>query len=240
MKSNASIFIKGRNNKTAVIDSRIRNILNYVIGGYNKTISDGKQYDYSKRGKISQENFLRNGLVDDYLRKHIHLLNTGTENYTIITKEATETYLNVNDNQLHDDPIDIQITDAALQKAWNSENHVYYAIECKRIQQLSDTTKYIDDVRKFTERKYQSTRLPFEGQLAFIEASAITHKIASDDINSKLSTHTSISTIDALKAIKIDSTFDGSYVSKHKKNFGKNDSFAIYHLLLDYSKIVIQ
>ena len=30
-----------------------------------------------------------------------------------------------------------------------------------------------------------------------------------------------------------------AYSSTHKKNFGNNDSFLIYHLMFDYSKVVL-
>ncbi|MFI0430475.1 hypothetical protein [Mariniflexile sp. HMF6888] len=238
MSFNATLFINNRLNKTSITDNRIKSILHYIVDCYDKIIDDKIVYDYSKRGKVSQENFLRNGLVDDYLRKNLHLLNKGTDEYSIVNKEATETYLNVNDNLDHDDPIDIHIVDNGLQTSWGSNSQVYYAIECKRIKSLSDTTSYVDDIRKFSERNYKEARLPFEGQLAFIENKSLTNTVVKDDINSKLKTHATVITDKYLSDIKIHHV-NCTYDSVHKKKFGANEPFSIYHLFFDYSKIVI-
>ncbi|WP_159800381.1 hypothetical protein [Flavobacterium sp. MK4S-17] len=240
MGSEADKFIKNRLSRTAMIDSRIKKLLAYIIDCYNKTVEDGKQYDYSKRGKISQENFLRNGLVNDYLRCNLNSLNSGTEYYTVINKESNETYTSAIDGLTHDDPIDIHIVDKALQASWNTDKQIYYALECKRISQLSDSASYIGDIKKSTERDYKGMRLPYEGQIAFIENSKLTHIKIAEDINKKLSTHTSIITNKPLEAVQISNSFNGSYISVHNKIFGDNANFTIHHLLFDYSAIVIQ
>ena len=236
MSSNATSFINNRLRKTSITDNRIKSILYYVIECYNKIIEDKVIYDYSKRGKVSQENYLRNSLVDNYLRKNLSMLNGGTDEYSVITKESTETYQNVVDGLDHDDPIDIHVVDKSLQKSWYSTSQVYYAIECKRIKILSDTTAYVDDIRKSTERNYSETRLPFEGQIAFIENKSLSNEVIKDEINNKLKSHASIVTDKYLSDIKIH-TSKCTYDSIHRKNFGSNDAYSIYHLFLDYSKI---
>lgn len=238
MNSNAKSFINNRLNPNSITDGRIKSILYYIVDCYEKIIDEKVIYDYSKRGKVSQENYLRNSLVDDYLRKNLYLLNKGTDEYSIVNKEATETYLNVNDNLDHDDPIDIHIVDNSLQNSWGSKSQVYYALECKRIKSLSDTTSYVDDIRKFTERKYKETRLPFEGQLAFLENKSLSNILVKDEINLKLKSHAKVITDKYLSDIKIH-TANCTYDSVHKKNFGSNESFSIYHLFFDYSKIIL-
>jgi len=233
-----SSFIKNRDNPISITDDRIRTILCYVVDCYNQIISDNKIYDYSKRGKIKHENYLRNGLVDDYLRKNIDQINTGTDEYSIFNKDAEESYVNVNDSLKHNDPIDIQIVDHALQKEWNSNDQIYFAIECKRVKKLSDTTEYVKDIRKFTERNYISTRLPFEGQLAFIESKSLSKSKIVDRINDKIKKHASIKTDTFLSEIEIHPS-KCTYYSEHKKSFEPFNPLSIYHLMLDYSEIVV-
>jgi len=48
-----------------------------------------------------------------------------------------------------------------------------------------------------------------------------------------------IITISTLNPHTVHPDFEASYLSKHKRNYGKNDEFSIYHLLFDYSKIVV-
>ena len=117
---------------------------------------------------------------------------------------------------------------------------VYFAVECKRIQILSDTQKYIDEdiIGKFIERKHIEFRLPFEGQLAFIHQSKNTPLIVKEEINKRLSNNSN--TNDLLSPIKIHETQNCSFISRHTRAYDKHDLFSIYHLLLDYSKIVIQ
>jgi hypothetical protein len=77
--------------------------------------------------------------------------------------------------------------------------------------------------------------LPFEGQIAFIENSTITHIQLKDKINEKLPTEI---TENPLNVVFISNKYDGTYLSKHKRNSSQH-IFSIYHLLLDYSNIVI-
>ena len=60
MGLDASSFIRGRLNNSAITEKRITNILNAVINSYYKIKNDKKVFDYSTRGKIKQEDFLRN------------------------------------------------------------------------------------------------------------------------------------------------------------------------------------
>ena len=139
MISNANNF---KTDKNRVIESHVRKIMRYVIDCYHLILKDGKKYDYSKRGKIKQEDFLRNGLVDDYMRENINLLNNSPINeYSIenfINKESAESYHDAEDGLLHDDKIDIKIDYPNL-KLDLKDRTAYFAIECKRIKNDADS-----------------------------------------------------------------------------------------------------
>ncbi|WP_345991342.1 hypothetical protein AAEU33_05745 [Chryseobacterium sp. Chry.R1] len=231
-----------KSGSSRVVESHVRKILQYVVSCYQLMLKDGKKYNYSTRGKIKQENFLRNGLVDDYLRKNINLLNSeGINQYTIINRESTETYHSQTDRLLHDDPIDIKIEYSPLKNDLQDDS-VYFAIECKRITIDSDSKDYVLDTEKFSDRIYTSKRLPFEGQIGFIENSKITHSSICIKVNECLQSLQScekLITTQELKLIKISSDFEGSYKSTHKKLNENKDNFSVFHLFFDYSNVVI-
>ena len=68
---NASNYSKNRS-KFSLTQKRVEQILICVIDSYEKIIKDGVVFDYSKRGKIKHEDYLRNRLVDDYLEKELN------------------------------------------------------------------------------------------------------------------------------------------------------------------------
>lgn len=222
-----------------VIESHVRKILRYTIDCYQLILKDGKKYDYKEAGKIKPEDFLRNGLVDDYMRKNIKLLNCNPiDQYTIINKEATESYYSTDDKLFHDDKIDIKIDYPALKR--DSENDsVYYAIECKRFTKTSDASNYIGDTIKFSQRIYKEKRLPFEGQIGFIENSKISHSSIFSIINEKLKSNSDkLVTHKELAPTIIKSNFDGVYKSLHEKANESKDKFSVFHLFFDYNNII--
>ena len=238
----ASGFILNR--KYSITESRIRNILWYVIECYMLFKED---VVYSKKEvrqntTIAFEDYLRNRFIQDYLVKNKDLLKQKTSALEEINflYETQKEYIDSQDNKQKPDKIDIYINKLGLRDVWkeNDEN-IYFAIECKRIEILSDTSTYIGDIEKFTNRNYIDTRLPFEGQLAFIENSSITHIKLSNEINKKLKEKQNIITYGILNPISIHTRFDGTYLSMHKRNTDKQESFSIYHLLFDYSSIVV-
>ncbi|TYT27981.1 hypothetical protein [Elizabethkingia anophelis] len=238
MISNANNF---KTDKNRVIESHARKIMRYVIDCYHLILKDGKKYDYSRRGKIKQEDFLRNGLVDDYMRENIHLLNDKPINqYSIdsyINKESAESYYDAEDGLLHDDKIDIKIEYPNL-KLDLKDRTAYFAIECKRITENGDSKEYISDTIKFSQRTYEKGRIPYEGQIGFIENSKISHSSIFPIINEKLKSAQNLTTIKELEAIKLKSDFEGSYRSLHEKSNETKDKFTVFHLFLNYLDIV--
>jgi hypothetical protein len=186
------------------------------------------------------EDLLSDRFVDDYLRMNREEYFSQTQlSHIILSKQSSERYRDCN-TQIHQpDLIDIYITGLDLDKELCSNPQPYFAIECKRIYKSNSVDEYIDDIRKFTEREYYFVRLPIEGQLAFIENPKYTHIVSVGIINSKLAKKEYIKTKQFLEPKQFHINFNGSYYSKHLRNFGENNVFAIYHLMLDYTQIII-
>lgn len=239
---NAFEFNSSRKTVNSDTKKRIEHILWYVLECHKLMITDNVIFSLTeiKKSKIKPENKFRNYLVDHYLRKNVHLLtNTVETDHIYFDKESEETF--IQDKIEQTDKIDIYIRDAALGNLMKQDNqNVYFAIECKRIKIKSDSKEYVLDIEKFSKRNHTSSRLPFEGQIAFIENSNLNHKIISDEINSVLKANLNIKTDLFLKEQKLHSFINGSssYLSKHKRNFN-NKNFSIYHLMLDYTKTVL-
>ncbi|GLB52776.1 hypothetical protein NBRC110019_18160 [Neptunitalea chrysea] len=233
MNLKGSAFTKNRSEKLALTRKRVKMIFVAVINSYEDIIKEGVVFDYSKRGKVKQEDFLRNRFVDDYLEAELSLKETNTEYFTT-NKEVAEEYISHVDGELHNDPIDIHIVDKALKKAWGSKTKPYLAIECKRLGSISD---YVGDTQKFTERDYTRLRLPFEGQLGFIENKSYNHQIVSEKINEKLVESSTITTNKQLEHLFLKEGCKYSYVSEHERM--DKTFMCVYHLFLDYTNIVI-
>jgi hypothetical protein len=234
MSLNATTFIKNRTNSISLTQERINKILTCVIVSYEKIITSGVIFDFSKKGKVKKEDYLRNRLVDDFLEYELEIVDNGTNNFTI-NKETSEEYLNLADRQLHDDPIDIHIVDYALKNAWSQASKPYFAIECKRLK--TSISGYIDDIKKATKRNYSKFRLPIEGQLGFIENKNWSSKNVCDKVKKNLSSNPNIQTTNNIRSYSVKNKFSDSYVSNHTKV--NNTSFSICHLFLDYSNVVI-
>ncbi|MDR2954060.1 MAG: hypothetical protein LBV43_03165 [Prevotella sp.] len=240
--SEASLFISKR--KHSITENRVKNVLWYVGECYILLINDKVKYSeklHVKSSTIPFEDYLRNRLVEDYLIKNKNLLKERISELDEINfgYETNKEY--IEKGILKPDKIDIYINKLGLNGILeDSDENVYYAIECKRIRNLGDsTTQYINDIVKFSNREYVKRRLPFEGQLGFIELNSITHIEVYGNINDKLNKEAEITTDTPLQPCTINQNISCSYISKHKRNIGNKEQFSIYHLLLDYSDIVI-
>ena len=241
MVSNASTFILNRKDALAFTNNRIRHILSYVIECHRIFLTDNLTYSVSRINsdtKIKTEEYFRTKFVDNYLRKNRHLLESIQMDELFFGKEEVEIYQD-NEGIEQEDKIDIYVREVSLQKYWSINEEVYFTVECKRIKKLSDTKEYIIDIEKFCNRKYINTRLPFEGQIAFIENPKLHHTVVVETINKKLLTSSTITTCSFLTGIKLHSIIQSSYISTHKKNFLPMEEFSIYHLMFDYSGVVV-
>jgi hypothetical protein len=243
MPDNVLSFITSRKNPIAITRKRVGSIIQYIIHCYKLQLANDIVYSKSaKKSKQKFEDYLKTKLVDDYLRKnkeYFKIINSGIEDI-FFGKEETELYID-NSEIEQEDKIDICIRELGLQKAWsgNNKEEIYFAIECKRIETLSDSKKYVADIQKIVDREHIEFRLPFEGMIAFVENPNLNHALVSDKVTEILKITNTIATIQYLLPIKLDANFEGSYTSLHNKNFNKKEAFSIYHLLFDYSKIVV-
>lgn len=244
MENNASRFISNRSNKYSVTSHRVRTILWYFIECYNIFQNNGVKYSkkwVNDNTTFNFEDYLKFEFTDGYLTQNKHILKHKLSDLESINfhAEVQKRYIDTIDGKQKPDKIDIYINRIGLANTWSDvEENIYFAIECKRIKELSDSKLYIQDIEKFTNRSYSNLRLPFEGQLAFIESSKLNHNSVCDDINKKLLSNSTIKTEKYLTSTMIHNSFDGSYISNHKKNYN-NNIFTIFHLMFDYSSIIV-
>ncbi|EIJ40896.1 hypothetical protein JoomaDRAFT_3973 [Galbibacter orientalis DSM 19592] len=247
MISDASQFIQHRKDTFSITNKRITQIISYVCECYEICVKDKTVAPYSistvaQNSTLTFEDFLKFDLIDNYLNVNKHLFKEKVTELEEIhfSAETQERYIDLIDSKQKPDKIDIYVDRLGLQDEWMSQNNqVYFAIECKRIKILSDTKAYIGDIKKVTNRNHTNLRLPFEGQIAFIENIKLDHTVVAKKANTILSEDSEIHTLQYLKFQNFHSTFKATYSSIHTKNFGRNESFLVYHLLLDYTKIVM-
>jgi hypothetical protein len=242
---NRSTFVSDR--RTILIEERIKIILWYVIECYLLTLKNNEKYSKTwvkSKTTIKFEDYLKIRLVEDYLNENKDLLKQKTPALNTIdfAYETNKEYIDLQNNKIKLDKIDIYVNKIGLQKEWQGNGEPYFAIECKRIEEFRDVDKkdygYISDIQKFCKRSHIKTRLPFEGQIAFIENPSITHIQLKDKINEKLANEQFTITQSALNQIIINYNFDATYLSQHQHNSSRQN-FSIYHLLFDYSNIVV-
>ncbi|MBP1639121.1 MAG: hypothetical protein H6Q17_704 [Bacteroidetes bacterium] len=227
----------------SIVQHRIKTILCYVIDNYKLLVADGTKYDLLKIKETSTykvEDYLSNELVDKYLKMNLHLINNSQLSKIIITKQSEEQYVDVINKKNRPDKIDIYITNLNINR-FLEDNPVqpYFAIECKRIRKQSCIKEYVSDIRKFCNREYKFTRLPFEGQIAFIENPEYDPAYVSTEINKELLSRNDITTKKFLEKELFHCEFNESYHSIHVKNFVPNNSFSIYHLLFNYQTLLV-
>jgi hypothetical protein len=234
---------KRENPEGGIINTTVSEIMGYVIDCYLVMLEEKPQYSRSVVNETTTykfEDYLSDRFVDDYLRKNRdNYFNKTRLSQIIFTKQSSERYKNHNTDKEQPDLIDIYVTRLNLDKELCSNPEPYFAIECKRFYKSDSIDEYIGDIKKYTEREYYLSRLPFEAQIAFIENPKYVHDITVGNINRKLQIHPSIETIQPLKSKQFHQEFEASYTSKHKRNFGEKESFTVYHLFFDYTELVV-
>jgi len=243
----ASSFIKNRKQVAAITQDRIGHILWYIAECYGLLQKTKPLPTFSKSFAATKtthkfEDFLKFKFVDNYLIPNKSLLQKKASALEEITfnSETQKTYIDSKDGKEKPDKIDIYVNKLGLQNEWKqSDEHVYFAVECKRINDTQSYGEYVGDIEKFTSRNHTNLRLPYEGMIGFIEDAKITHAIASTQITSRLKKSQSVVTTDYLTTISVNSGFNAGYFSKHNKSFGKKNPFTLYHLFFDYSGNVV-
>jgi len=243
--SKASNFNLHRRNVDDITRNRIDAIIWYVAECYQLIKQDKPKYSLSwvkSNTTFNFEDYLKMELVDNYLQKNKPLLHQKLNELVDFSfkYETKEKYKDSTDGINKLDMIDIHISNLGLQDEWNDSNeNIYFAIECKRIKILSDCEDYTLDTEKFSIRNYTSTRLPFEGQLAFIENNTLTHNSVSNEINRRLQLRKGLPTKQLLKSVTKHTVFDGCYHSIHHRKSKPKQKFEVYHLLFKYSNFII-
>jgi hypothetical protein len=237
-----------RSNEDRLTQKRVEIIIRYVIYCYQKMVSEVKTYKKSEflnqeKTRYNLEEGLSTKLVDDFLGiwdnlQHFkHNISDKPETQLYFNCESKQTY-NENDTT-KDDYIDIKIQDTELTNIWGKageQQQVHFAIECKVIE--NGYSEYVTDIKKMCDRSFNTTRLPFKGQIAYITNPNYNHSTVFQGINKGLSNNKNIQTQENLKYQNITPDFEASYSSTHIRSYNKK-SFKIYHLLLQYSDIVI-
>ena len=245
MNSSARQFVEPR--KIKIIQKRVLEILNYIIFCYRQLCNDNQcgktvySKQYVKDNTSSHfEDYLKKEFVDNYLQQLKKSYPNSKFIQNVLFQYETVKRFIANGIE-RDDKIDIIINNIGLQEYWKYEvvENIYFAIECKILNNTLNNSEYLKDIWKFTRRKYIQLRLPFEGMIGFIEYSTIPFKKIIDDLNNKLNAHKEIKTIAFLTNIEICHNFNSSYMSEHLKQFDPS-RFKIYHLFFDYSKLITE
>lgn len=244
MATKAIKFVKNRKQVVAITSNRINNILWYVIECYLMLLKDNPSYSKKairQNTSLHFEDYLKMELVDNYLVPHKHLILAKASELEKINfhYETQKRYVDTIDRKEKPDKIDIYINHLGLQNYWNQQDeNLYFVLECKRIKILSDCTNYVLDIQNFANRNYRNLRLPFEGQIGFIENPKLNPTSVSSEINKILKATSTIITQQFLLNTKLHSSYKGCYSSIHKKNYDKRINFNVLHLLLNYSSLV--
>lgn len=243
MLSNAKKFVSSRSKPTAVSTERVEDILWYVIECYCILRLDGPKYskEWCKNSTTYKfEDYLKMTFVDDYLVMNKRLLQHKTTQLEQInfSYETSKRYTNEAGVEAID-KIDIYISKIGLQKQWSApDDCIYFAIECKRIRKPKSYVEYSGDIQKFCSRSHLQIRLPFECMLGFVEEPNLRYAVLSKEITKEL-IKKRVDTTQQLTAYGLNSTFDGSYLSKHQRSFAPFAQFTLYHLFFDYSNIIV-
>jgi len=246
MPLKASTFIQNRKKVISITYDRVNQIIWYCIECYNLLLKDKRAYsksNVSAKTRYTFEDYLKIEFVENYLKLNKTILRNKVSDLEEITflYETVKTFIDTTDNGIEgSDKIDIYVNKLGLKNHWAVEDEdLYLSIECKRINILSDCGDYVNDIEKFCTRQYKNLRLPFEGQIGFIESSRLNHTSVSAEINRRLGLSKTVVTNQFLKNQLFHTGFKGSYLSEHIRNYKPKDKFTIFHLLFDYSNLVV-
>lgn len=245
MPLKAAKFIQNRRKVITITYERVNQIAWYCIECYNLLLRDKPSYSKSyvtAKTAYNFEDYLKIEFVENYLKLNKAVLRNKVSELEEITfhYETVKPFIDTaNKDKERSDKIDIYINKLGLKNHWAVEDEdLYLSIECKRINILSDCENYIEDTENFCTRQYKFLRLPFEGQIGFIENSKLNHVSATSEINRRLGLSSTITTRQGLKRRQVYEGFDGSYLSVHSRNYLPKDKFTIFHLFFDYSDLV--
>jgi len=242
---NASNF---KSHSEQLTQKRVELVLQYIIYCYQKMILEGKTYKRTEflnvnKTRYNLEEGLSEKLVEDYLgiwnnlQYYKHNISDKPDVHLYFNYEPKQTY--TDNNTIKDDFIDIKVQETGISEIWSKsgkQQQIHLAIECKVVE--NGYSEYVSDIKKMCERFFNTPRLNFEGQIAYITNPSYTHSIVKTGINNNLFSNTNIITIQDLKPKVISNDFDASYLSVHNRNHN-GKSFSIYHLMFNYQEIIL-
>ncbi len=238
-----------RSKEDRLTQKRVEMIISYVVYCYKKMIFNNTTYSKSlffnkDKTRCNLEEGLSEKLVEDFLgnydNKQYYKKNMSSIDFFEITFhcETKQTY--TENESRKDDYIDIKVSESEISRIWGAlgeKQQVHFAIECKVVE--SGFSEYISDIKKMCDRPFNTPRLNFEGQIAYITNPKYDHQTVRNGININLSSNSGINTIQNLIPKAIHENFDAGYLSVHKRSHNLLN-FTIYHLFLNYSDIVIE
>jgi hypothetical protein len=246
MPLKAAEFIQNRGKVIRFTYERVNQIVWYCIECYNLLLKEKPSYSKSyvaAKTAFNFEDYLKIQFVENYLKLNKDILRKKVSELEEITfyYETVKPFIDTTDNNKErSDKIDIYVNKLGLKNHWAVEDEdLYLSIECKRIGILSDCENYIKDTENFCTRQHKYLRLPFEGQIGFIENNKLNHSLVSVEINRRIKLNKTITTKKPLVSYLIHSGFNGIYLSEHKRNYKAKEKFTIFHLLFDYSSLVV-
>lgn len=218
--------------------NKFKSVLKLVIFSYNKIIQDRKKVYRNSEGidianGMALENSLTNMLVKEYLQDHNIKEMFNLQLCGFFTEPAE-----INEDNKTLGFIDIMVTNVSSEFSGRNEENIYYAFECKRINN-SNYAKYVDEgILRFIECKY-SKDMTFAGMIGYFE----TNNPDIEDIIKKINTNLNnkfnsgkLVNLSSLKKFSLVDDFEHSYISNHERK--DNNSIDLYHLILDYDIIV--
>ncbi|WP_445455441.1 hypothetical protein [Flavobacterium sp. HNIBRBA15423] len=242
---NASNF---KSNSEQLTQKRVEMVMQYVVYCYQKMIDEAKTYRKDiflneTKTRYNLEEGLSEKFVNDYLGIWDNLnyyknnISDKPDVHLFLNYEPKQSY--TENDTIKDDYIDIKVNETGLSEIWGksgNQQQIHLAIECKVVE--NGYSEYVSDIKKMCDRAFNTPRLNFEGQIAYITNPSYTHSSVALGINKNLTTNSEIITNQDLKPKIIAQKFDSSYFSIHKRNHNQK-LFSIYHLMFDYTKIIV-
>lgn len=216
----------------SVFKDLFHTILELIDYSYNEMLNDNVEFHLNEFGRDSQnnmplENSITNRLVD-YIRNNkkiynLELLAFDVEPGTDFSEEyATEGY------------IDIKVSNITTDLYNYTDETIYFAFECKRVNKNSQkTSKYVNEgINRFKINKY-SKNVSLSGMIGYSEERYTEIPTIVKKINDKL-------VVETLNRIEedIDINYAYCYISNHSRE--NSDEITLYHLFYDFSDMIKQ
>lgn len=220
----------------AFLFHQFESVLNLIIDSYYEIKKDGKKVrkgpdGYDLDNNMPLENSLTNMLII-YLREKrktaygLELLIFDAEPAEIGEQNESKGFL------------DIKVGNATLKYSGEPDENIYYAFECKRLNDSNYGSYVNDGILRFIEEKY-SKNMSFAGMIGYFEVNNIEIKDIISKINNNLANKFNRGKLkekSQLDKLEIQKRFKYSYISNHERK--TRNHIDLYHLIFDYNNII--